>query len=603
MVRFGRLIAVFLMSWCAIGGARADGGWLSSAGDAEFLEPDEVFMVEPVHQDGDFLSVQGHIAKGYYVYRQSLKIVSGDGSELAITLPQGITKRDEFFGETEIYTGDALRLRWQDAGAQATLHWQGCAEAGVCYPPQTIALGSRASAGADVTNKRESSERSSAPGANPAVAEDQSAAQRLAALGPFWGPMLFFGFGLLLAFTPCTLPMIPIVSSIVVGSQAKPRRAFALSASYVLAMATTYAVVGVVAGLAGSNVQATLQSPLLLGTFAVLFLVLASSLFGMFELRLPSALVNRVESAGRIGGGGSLSGAAALGFLSALLVGPCMTAPLAGALLYIGQTGSALHGGVALFALGVGMGLPLLAIAVFGARVLPKPGAWMDRVKVGFGYVMVGMAALMLDRFVPAPISLVVWATWGLSVTVGLLAWANAVATRHRLLWTLRTAAVVIGLWSILLLVGGASGGTSSLQPLSHLRGAPEQRPAQTSQPTYAAAKSVADVNRLMAKASEQGRWTLIDFYADWCVSCHVIERKVFGNATVATRLGHMQVIRPDVTRNDTIDQELLKHWEVLGPPTLILVGPDGTERRELRMVGEVDADRLLHHLDLAGTP
>ncbi len=597
LIRFGRLIAVFLVCWFAIGGARADSGWLSSSEDVEFLEPDEVFKLEPVYREGDFLSVQGHIAKGYYVYRQSLKIVGGDGSEAAVTLPEGVTKHDEFFGETEVYTGDALRLRWQGAGAQATLHWQGCAEAGICYPPQTVAL-SLPAASADATAKG-----GSPAAAGTSAAQDQSAAQRLADLGPIWGPLLFFGFGLLLAFTPCTLPMIPIVSSIVVGSQAKSRRAFALSVSYVLAMAATYAVVGVAAGLAGANVQATLQSPLLLGAFAVLFLVLASSLFGMFELRLPSALVSRVESAGRKSGGGSLPGAAALGFLSALLVGPCMTAPLAGALLYIGQTGSALQGGIALFALGMGMGLPLLAIAVFGARVLPKPGAWMDRVKVAFGYVMLGMAALMLDRFVPATIGLVIWAIWGLSVTLGLLAWANAVAARHRLLWTLRTTAAVSGLWSILMLVGGASGGTSTLQPLNHLRGLPENSAAGNSRPAYVAAKSVADVDRLLAQAGEQGKWTLIDFYADWCISCHVIERNVFDDPTVAARLGRMQVVRPDVTHNDATDQALLKHWKVLGPPTLILIGPDGNERRELRMIGEIDADRFLAHLDRAGAP
>lgn len=214
---------------------------------------------------------------------------------------------------------------------------------------------------------------------------------------------------------------------------------FFLSLSYVLAMAGTYAVVGVVAGLAGANLQATLQSPWLLSAFAALFLILASSLFGLFELRLPSVLVNRVESAGRSRSGGSLAGAAALGFLSALLVGPCMTAPLAGALLYIGQTGSAVYGGLALFALGLGMGLPLLIIAMFGARVLPKPGTWMDRVRVAFGYVMVGMAVMMLDRFVPASVSLVLWGAWLLSVAIGLLAWAQAVAAKVRLQWTLRT--------------------------------------------------------------------------------------------------------------------------------------------------------------------
>ena len=434
------------------------------------------------------------------------------------------------------------------------------------------------------------------------VAEDQATAQRLAALGPVWGTLLFLGFGLLLAFTPCSLPMIPIISTMVVGSQARPRRAFFLSLSYVLAMAGTYAAVGVTAGLAGANLQATLQSPWLLGAFATLFLVLASSLFGLFELQMPSALINRVGSAGRDRSGGSVTGAAALGLLSALLVGPCMTAPLAGALLYIGQTGSAVYGGMALFALGLGMGLPLLAIAVFGARVLPRPGAWMDRVRVAFGYVMVGMAVMMLTRFLPGTVSLVLWGAWVLSMAIGLIAWGQAVAAKHRLAWTLRSGAVFAGLWSVLMLVGAASGGESALQPLAHLRGESTSTAPAAAGVAYVQAKSVEDVDAHLAQAASRGQWTLIDFYADWCVSCHVIERNVFGDPVVASRLARMQVVRPDVTRNDATDQALLKHWGVMGPPTLILVSPDGTERRDLRVVGEIDARAFLDHLDKAGS-
>ncbi len=334
-----------------------------------------------------------------------------------------------------------------------------------------------------------------------------------------------------------------------------------------------------------------------------MFLILASSLFGLFELRLPSVLVNRVESAGRSRSGGSLAGAAALGFLSALLVGPCMTAPLAGALLYIGQTGSAAYGGLALFALGLGMGLPLLIIAMFGTRVLPKPGTWMDRVRVAFGYVMVGMAVMMLDRFVPASVSLVLWVAWLLSVAIGLLAWAQAVAAKVRLQWTLRTVSAYVGLWSVLMLFGAASGGASVLQPLGHLRGLAQVPAADIAKISYIQAKSAQDVDARLAEAAERGQWTLIDFYADWCISCHVIERTVFGDPAVAARLGRMQIVRPDVTRNDAIDQALLKRWAVMGPPTLILVGPDGVERRDLRIVGEINASDFLEHLNKAGTP
>jgi len=605
---------MIILCFYVVGSASASTGLFSSGSDADFLDPADVFKVEKVSRQGNWLVAQGHIADGYYVYRHSLKLVSAQGEAVNIELPPGTPKQDEFFGDTVIYTADALQLRVPAAAAGAlTLHWQGCAEAGICYPPQTMNLDMSLTAadtalpGPGTTSPAADGTAQGNAGPGPEttgnLSEDQAAAQKLAALGPIWGTLLFFGFGLLLAFTPCTLPMIPIVSTMVVGSQAKPQRALFLTLSYVLAMAATYAVVGVVAGLAGANLQATLQSPWLLSAFATLFLILASSLFGLFELRLPSTLVNRVESAGRSRSGGSLPGAAALGFLSALLVGPCMTAPLAGALLYIGQTGSAAYGGLALFALGLGMGLPLLLIAIFGARVLPKPGTWMDRVRVAFGYVMVGMAVMMLDRFLPGSVSLALWGAWVLSVAIGLLAWAHAVATRCRLLWTLRTVSAFIGLWSVFMLVGAASGATSVLQPLAHLRGAAQTAAGSAASIDYIQAKSIEDVDARLAEAARRDQWTLVDFYADWCISCHVIERNVFGDPAVAARLARMQIVRPDVTRNDATDQALLKHWGVMGPPTLMLIGPDGVERRDLRIVGEIDAQHFLERLNKAGTP
>lgn len=609
-----RIARVALILCCfAVGSAWASSSLFSSGNEPEFLDPADVFTLEQVQQQGDEYVVQGHVADRYYVYRHSLKLVDGQENDVNLALPAGTPKHDEFFGDTEIYTGNTARLRFPGtASGPLTLHWQGCAEDGICYPPQTIQISTAASTAlvdsqtadqqpaALQTGSASSGLDAPNVSSGDSVGEDQAAAQRLASLGPVAGTLLFFGFGLLLAFTPCTLPMIPIVSSMVVGSQAKPRRAFVLSLSYILAMAGTYAAVGVAAGLAGANLQATLQSPWLLGSFAALFLILASSLFGLFELRLPSALMNRLQSTGPTRSGGSVTGAAALGFLSALLVGPCMTAPLAGALLYIGQTGSAFQGGLALFALGLGMGLPLLAIAVFGARVLPKPGAWMDRIRVAFGYVMVGMAVMMLARFLTGTVSLVLWGAWVLLVAVGLVAWAQAVAARQRLVWTLRSGAVLAGLWSLFMLVGAASGGDSILQPLTHLRGAPVAA-AATAQVSYVQAKSVADVDTRLAEAAARGQWTLIDFYADWCISCHVIERNVFGDPAVAARMASMQIVRPDVTRNDATDKELLKHWGVMGPPTLILVGPDGRERRDLRVVGEINASDFLERLNTAG--
>jgi thiol:disulfide interchange protein DsbD len=572
---------------------------LALSRDHDLLPASEVLKLDEARQVSGGYVAQARIADGYYVYKHSLKLLDARGENVPMPLPEGLSRHDEFFGNTEIFTGDTLQLPFSGAApGPLTLHWQGCAEAGLCYSPQTLQVAMPVSETSAFAGDVQPA--GSARGV-PAAAEDQVAAQRLEALGPVMGALLFFGFGLLLAFTPCVLPMVPIVSTMVVGAQVGARRAFVLSLSYVLAMAATYAAVGVVAGLAGANLQATLQSPWLLSVFAVLFLMLAGSLFGLFELRMPSAVMNRVESSSRKRSGGSVAGAAALGLFSALLVGPCMTAPLAGALLYIGQTGSAVQGGLALFALGVGMGLPLLLIAVFGARVLPRPGAWMDRVRVAFGYAMAGMAVMMLARFLPAAVGLFLWGAWMLSLTVGLIAWAQAVQSRPRAVWALRTGAAVVGLWSVVMVLGAASGADSLFQPLAHLRGTAQASPAKGVH--YVAVKSVDDVQARIAQAGQRGQWTLIDFYADWCVSCHVIERNVFGDAAVARRLTSVQVLRPDVTHNDVQDQALLKHWGVMGPPTLILIGPDGAERRALRMVGEINAAGFLARLDAAGAP
>ena len=654
------LLAVATLAWARTGFPLWQG-----ASEREFLPAEQVFVPGPVRRDGDSWVLEGRIAEAHYLYRHALRLVDATGADVALQSPAGTPHHDEFFGDTEIYTSVLPIAFPGDAPGPLQLRWQGCAEAGICYPPQTLPITLPADAAEPVAPVSTTASPSaqagptpspdaahdaqaaaplptaseddrapapapplgtvpthagatSAPGASPAIApptgaptasatpplgEDQATAQRLAALGPIAGTLLFFGFGLLLAFTPCTLPMLPILSGLIIGGGAGPRRALALSAAYILAMATAYAAVGIAAGLAGANLQAMLQAPWLLGLFAALFVVLAASLFGLFELRMPSALSNRLARAGETRRGGSLLGAASLGLLSALLVGPCMTAPLAGALLYIGQTGSAVTGGLALFALGLGMGLPLVLIAVFGARVLPRPGPWMDRVKSVFGFVMLGLAITMLARVLPATATLALWGAWLLALAVSLFAWSSAAlppAPRH---WMLRFGSLFAGLWATLMLVGAASGGDAPMRPLAHLAGGPALAATTPAKPAYVDAKSIADVDARIAEAAQAGRWTLIDVYADWCVSCHVIERDVFGHPEVATRLASMQVLRPDVTAHDAVDQALLRHWGVLGPPTLILVGPDGRERRAQRTVGEIDARGFIARLDAAGAP
>lgn len=661
------MLKVILRTWAfalvaVVFSASASGRGAFSSNEPEFLDAREVFRIESIDASGGAVHVRAAIAPGYYVYRHRLKLKAGP-SALPLELPRGEPKTDEFFGTTEVYR-DAVEFDVRSAGATAaTLHWQGCADAGICYPPQAMRIELPPTPHAAVVapvrgdgfgpapTKRDTGSGSTpvervlpaaasrrpntaappesattqgegaaatafaqsgaaiasaalaARSGDPALAEDEALARRLAGSGILAAVAVFFGLGVLLAFTPCTLPMVPIVSGLVLGGQPSPRRALVWSAGYVVPMALTYAALGVAAGVSGANVQAALQNPWMLGAFAALFLVLSMPMFGMFELQLPAWLRERLDRAGRGRRGGTLTGAAAMGVLSALLVGPCMTAPLAGALLYIGQTGDPVTGGVALFALGLGMGLPVLAIATFGARVLPKPGPWMNRVKAGFGFVLLAMAVSMLGRVSPASVTLALWGAWLLALAFGLMALAAQRDPASPWRWSTRGAAAIIAVWAVAMMAGGAGGASDPWRPLAALsRPATATAASPAASPVaYLPAKSATDLARRLTEAGAREQWTLVDFYAEWCVSCHVIEREVFGDPRVAAALGRMQVLRPDVTANDATDQALMRAWQVAGPPTLLLIGPDARERRELRIVGEIDAAQFLARLDRAG--
>lgn len=633
--------------------AHAAGGIFGD--EPEFLEARDVLRVEVAGVTGDAVRMRATIAPGYYVYRHRLKLEAG-GTAIPLDLPRGESKTDEFFGTTEVYR-DAVEFDARPAGATTvTLHWQGCADAGICYPPQKLALSLPATASAPAPRAAvavptapaaaaplaamaaQPSEpvvgaarntdpgqiarplaqtpsasvsptpapRAEAPALPPAertqptLADDEALARRLAGSGLPAAVAVFFGLGLLLAFTPCTLPMVPIISSLVLGGRPSPRRALALSVAYVLPMAMTYAGLGVAAGVSGANLQAMLQQPWLLGSFAGLFVVLALAMFGAFELQLPAWLRNRLDRAGRNRSGGTLASAAAMGLLSALLVGPCMTAPLAGALLFIGQSGDPLTGGLALFALGLGMGVPLLLIAVFGARILPKPGPWMTRVKAGFGFLLLALAVSMAGRALPAPMTLALWGAWLFTVAAGLLAMAATDGHSPLWRWAPRSLAAMVSVWAMALMLGGAAGAQDPWRPLQGWGGRAASAATTQPAPVYVDVKSKEDVAIRLTEAGKRGQWTLVDFYADWCVSCHVIEREVFGDPAVAAALARMQVLRPDVTANDATDQALMRAWQVVGPPTLLLIGPDGRERRALRTTGEIGPAQFLERLERA---
>jgi len=511
------------------------------------------------------------IADGYYLYQQRMKF---DGLAEKPPLPQGEAHSDEFFGEQQVYRqGLEVKIPAGTTG-KVKLGWQGCADAGLCYPPQSITV--------DL-------------GGNPAVAataeaQDQSLASGLQQRNLGWSLLVFFGLGLLLAFAPCSLPMLPILAGLVVGSGASPRRGFALAGSYVVCMALVYAALGVVAALLGSNLAALLQTPWILGSFAALFVILALPMFGFFELQLPVALRDRLDNVSRNQSGGSLIGAGVLGALSGLLVGPCMTAPLAGALLYIAQSGNALHGGLILFAMGIGIGVPLLLLVTVGNRFLPKPGTWMNVLKGIFGFLFLATAILMIRPVVDEALWLGLWGV--LALAMAYCGWRLA-QDFGRIAMLSGAGSVVLGLWGGLLLVGAAGGSDDLWQPLKVYSGS-RAVAGPTAHDAFMTINDPAVLQSQLDSAKAQGQWVLVDYYADWCVSCKIMEKQVFGKPEVLDALKDVRLLRLDVTADNAASRELLGRYKVPGPPSFVWIGPDGEERRAQRITGEVDAAAFL---------
>jgi len=577
-------------------------------GEPDFLQADEAFSYDVTANDDDTLTMSWDIAPDYYLYRHQFKF-EGEAEPVArVEMPDGEPIEDEFFGESEVYHGQVAVTIDPGQAQQLNIAWQGCAEAGLCYPPQqaTLNLDDYDIGGNDGQPRPAAAAGSDTAPATPALGEYQTLAASLADANTAWVLAIFFGLGLLLVFTPCVLPMVPILTSLIVGSGARGGRGFVLSVAYVLPMAATYALLGVAAAMAGANLQAILQTPWVLGAFALVFVALALSMFGLYEIQLPAGLRDRLNNASSRQRGGSLGGAAVMGVLSALLVGPCMTAPLAGALLYIADSGDVLVGGSALFALGLGMGAPLVLAGSVGAHLLPRPGTWMTGVKVVFGFVLLGTAIWFVERVLADSIVLGLWGAWLVAIGVTLYQLAvHAASPTAPPRMIARVAGLLLGLWGGLFVIGAGGGADSFTQPLAFGASftAASGAASDNEQDFMGRFENVADRGELNAKidaASANGQWTLVDFYADWCISCKVIESQVFGNAEVQAALGDFQLLRPDVTANDAADQAMMRQFGIVGPPTLLLIGPDGQERRAARVVGELGADEFLQHLDRA---
>lgn len=570
-----RLLITLLLA-CIAGLAQAQ-----TVGDpfaqADFLPANKAFVFSSETLASGQTRLHWKIAERYYLYQKRFKF---DGLDAAFqpALPEGQAHSDEFFGATQVYRDNVELLIPAGASGHVNVTWQGCADAGLCYPPQsqTVDLGGQA------------------PVVGQTQAQDQSLAASLQQRSLGWSLLLFFGLGLLLAFTPCSLPMLPILAGLVVGSGASAGRGFAVAGSYVISMALVYAGLGVLAALLGANLQALLQQPWLLGSFAALFVVLALPMFGFFELQLPAALRDRLETAGRGRKGGSLLGAGILGALSGLLVGPCMTAPLAGALLYIAQSGNAVEGGMVLFVMGVGIGMPLLLLVTVGSRFLPKPGAWMNLMKGLFGFLFLGTAVLLVRPVLDESLWLALWGV--LLIILASSLWQSAQkALRASVVFT--PLSLLAGLWGSALLLGAAGGSTELWQPLQvYTAKTGASSNTNTEHDAFITIKDPVSLEQELASAQAQGQWVMLDYYADWCVSCKVMEKQVFGKPQVMQALQGVRLLRLDVSADTVASRELLSRYQVPGPPSFLWIGPNGSERRGQRITGEVNAEAFLNH-------
>ncbi len=536
----------------------------------------QAFVLEAIADGPATLLLRFTPATGYYLYRDRSSFrVRGAPGIVAGTprWPAGVLHRDEHFGETVVYFDQVeVPLPLQRPAGPATpltleATFQGCQDGGICYPPMTRTLTVRMPAMAEAAS-------------TPALAEDSRIAQSLAGRGRWLALLGFFGAGLLLAFTPCVLPMIPILSGLIAGQGTRlgTGRALWLSFVYVLANALVFTAAGVVAGLLGANLQAAFQKPWIIGAFAALFVALALSSFGLYELQLPHGLRSRLGLLGDRQRGGSVAGVAAMGALSALIVGPCVAPPLAAAVLYIGQSHDPVLGGAALFLLAMGMGAPLLAFGAAAGRGLPTSGPWMVGVQRVFGFLFLGLAIWMLGRILPPAATL---AAWGL-LALAAAAWASTAApAARRARAAARFAALLLAIAGAAEVLGALAGGTDPLRPLTTLRSGA----AATQAPAFRTIKSAADLERELAAATAAGRPVLFDFYADWCVSCKEMERYTFADPAVAAAMADFVLLKADVTANDAVDQALMQRFGIIGPPgTLFFAG--GAELRALRLVG-----------------
>jgi thiol:disulfide interchange protein DsbD len=577
------------------------------AGEPELLEPEKAFRFSAQWVDADYIEVRYQIADGYYLYRErfSFEVQPGGFSLGKPHMPAGVVHQDQFFGRVETYRGDLkISLPLQQAVSSHTLTLkavsQGCADVGVCYTPleqkaelilaatnmslspPTSAVVTLQSLQAAATNPLKKTATSGAP-----LNDESAQAVNLLRGGSFWLIVAsFFGFGLLLSLTPCVFPMIPILSGIIVGQKQRmtKTRGLILSASYVLGVAITYAIAGVAAGLTGTLISTALQNPWVLATFAALFVLLAFSMFGFYELQFPVSLQSKLSDAVNHIKGGNLVGAFVMGGLSAVILGPCVAAPLAGALLYISQTRDVVLGGSSLFVMALGMGAPLIAVGLSAGALLPKAGSWMDAVKKFFGVLLLGVAIWLISSLIPAQVHLLLWAALLIVCAIYLIT-PLTVASAYMRVW--KGVGIIVLVAGAALLVGAFSGEQGIFRQLAQLTGT--ANPVQELK--FQRVKNNAELDEAISQA--RGRYVMLDFYADWCVSCKEMELFTFSDAAVQVKLKKLQLLQADVTVNNADDAALLKRFALFGPPGILFFDKQGNEIKT-RVIGYQNPDTFL---------
>lgn len=552
---------------------------------ADFLPVREAFKLSLVEHTDKSVKLRFVNAEGYYLYRHrfQFRIEPSDLAKGEAVLPAGEPKHDEYFGDVEVYYGitDVELPIDNPIDLPFTVHvgYQGCADKGLCYPPENERI-EVDSQGAALTE----------PVATPASAPAQP--------GWTWKELaLFFLGGLALTFTPCVLPMLPILTGVVLRGQPGGARSLVLSLAYVLPMAISFAILGALMGLFGAelNLQARLQSPWVLVPFAIFFALFGAASLGFLELRLPAAIDAPLQRLSQRLNGGTVFSAAALGVLSSLLVSPCVSAPLAGALLYISASGDALGGGLKLLALGLGMGAPLVLFAVGGGALLPKSGNWMVGVRNLFGALLMAVAIWLLERVVPGQVSLALWGLWAAGIALWLGVLELTPKTHHQKLAQLIGLPLLI--YAVVAWVGALQGQSDPLRPLGHAQVGAAVAAPSAQHGEWQTVTTPAELDAALAEAKSAGQPLLLDWYADWCISCKVIEREVLTAPAVTAQLGAYRLIRFDITESREDQRALLDRYQLFGPPAILFFDAKGDEWADLRVVGEISAadfaDRL----------